>query len=45
MNHDLTAMAEATGVYEPPIPLSEWVAMIAFTLTLILLVIGVGVCA
>lgn len=43
--NDLTAVAEAAGVYDGPIPLTEWLAMIAFTLTLILLVIGVGVWA
>lgn len=45
MNHDLTAVAEATGVYDGPIPLSEWLAMVAFTVTLILFVIGMGVWA
>lgn len=45
MNHDLTAVAEATGVYEGPIPLTEWVAMALFTVTLILFVIGMGVWA
>lgn len=42
---ELTAVAETTGVYEGPIPLSEWVAMTVFTLSLILFVIGVGVWA
>lgn len=42
---ELTAVAETTGVYEPPIPLSEWLAMALFTVTLILFVIGVGVWA
>lgn len=45
MSHDLTAVAEATGVYEGPIPLSEWVAMTVFVATMILFVIGVGVWA
>lgn len=43
--NDLTAVAEATGVYDGPIPLSEWLAMLAFTATLILFVIGMGVWA
>lgn len=43
--NDLTAVAEATGVYDGPIPLSEWLAMVAFTATLILFVIGMGVWA
>ena len=45
MNDELTDIAVVAGVYEPPIPLHEWVAMGAFMSTLILLVIGVGVWA
>lgn len=45
MNHELTDVAVAVGVYEPPAPLHEWVAMGAFMATLILFVIGVGVWA
>lgn len=45
MTDDLTDIAVVTGVYEPPIPLSEWVSMGFFMTTLILLIIGVGVWA
>lgn len=45
MTDDLTDIAVVVGVYEPPIPLSEWVAMIAFAFSLVLFVIGMGVWA
>lgn len=45
MNHDLTAVAESAGVFEGPIPLSEWVAMVVFAATMILFIVGMGVWA
>lgn len=45
MTDELTDVAVAVGVYEPPAPLSEWVAMGMFMTTLVLLIIGVGVWA
>lgn len=45
MTDELTDIAVVAGVYEPPIPLSEWVAIGAFMATLILFIIGMGVWA
>ena len=45
MTDELTDIAVIVGVYEPPIPLSEWVAMGFFMATLVLFIIGMGVWA
>lgn len=45
MTDELTDIAVVAGVYEPPAPLHEWVAMGLFMTTLILFVISVGVWA
>lgn len=45
MNDELTDIAVIAGVYEPPAPLHEWVAMSLFMATLVLFIIGVGVWA
>ena len=45
MNDELTDIAVVAGVYAPPIPLSEWVAMGMFMATLVLFIIGMGVWA
>lgn len=45
MTDELTDIAVIAGVYEPPAPLHEWVAMAVFVATMILFIIGMGVWA